>query len=60
MELTYDTDWNRVTSFKQVEIFQLLSFMGNMFVFTTITLSIVATTYYSDKAFIINLWDQLN
>jgi hypothetical protein len=60
MELTYDTDWNRVTSFNQVEIYQLLSFMGNMFVFTTITLSIVATTYYSDKTFIINLWDQLN
>jgi hypothetical protein len=60
MELTYDTDWNRVTSFNQVEIYQLLSFMGNMFVFTTITLSIIATTYYSDKTFIINLWDQLN
>ena len=34
--------------------------MGNMLVFSTIVLSIAASTYYSDKSFIINLWDQLN
>ena len=41
-------------------MYSLLAFMGNMIVFTTISLSVFATTYYSDRSFITGLWQQIN
>jgi len=60
MELYYQNETNVVNSLNQTDVFNLLSFMGNMLVFSTISLSVIASTYYSDKSFIIELWEQLN
>ena len=60
LELFYYDESNSVKSLNQIEIYQLMSFMGNMLVFSTVMLSIVASTYYSDKSFIMELWEQLN
>ena len=50
-ELKYSDFSTSVTSFSQIEVYDLLSIMGNLLVAATLIVSIIGTTFYSNLNF---------